>query len=59
MAAPCFSITSPNHHGRHEMDVELIANISLIVFLLTAGASVVFLALMLYFIALFIINEGE
>ena len=41
------------------MDVELIANVSLIVFLLTAGASVVFLALMLYFIALFIINEGE
>jgi phage shock protein PspC (stress-responsive transcriptional regulator) len=41
------------------MDVELIANISLIVLLITAGASVVFLALFLYVIALFIINEGE
>jgi phage shock protein PspC (stress-responsive transcriptional regulator) len=41
------------------MDVELIANVSLIVLLLTTGASMVFLALMLYVIALFIINEGE
>jgi phage shock protein PspC (stress-responsive transcriptional regulator) len=41
------------------MDVELIANVSMIVLLLTVGTSIVFLVLMLYFIALFIINEGE
>jgi phage shock protein PspC (stress-responsive transcriptional regulator) len=41
------------------MDVETFINIAMICTMLLSGASVVFLALFLYVIALFIINEGE
>ena len=41
------------------MDVETFINISMIVTLLLTGASIVFLVLLLYFIAMFIVNEGE
>jgi hypothetical protein len=59
MATPCSSITSPNHHGRHEMDVETFINIATISALLLTGASLAFLVLLLYFISMLISNEEE